>query len=191
MPAVRTPLEMMHIAMDKLSARTGKSMAEWVEIARATGITTHKALTEHMKSTHGLNHNEAQWVAWEITDPGRMAQYDKPADLVADLYVGKKAALRPVYDALLAAGLALGDDVTSFVCKGYTSLSTGTQFVIFAPRTNSALDVELVLPEDYGGGEPFKSSSPRFNRRFRLKSPDEVTGAVTAALAAARAHVRG
>lgn len=191
MPAVRTPLEMMQIAMERLGARTGKSMAEWVEIARATGISTHKALTEHMKSTHGLNHNEAQWVAWEITDPGRMAQYDKPADLVAELYVGKKAALRPIYDAAMAAGLALGEDVTSFVCKGYTSLSSGTQFAIFAPRTNGALDVELVLPEGYPDGEGFKGSNPKFNRRFRLKSPDEVSGAVIAALAVARATVRG
>lgn len=190
MPPVRTPHEMMLISMAKLEARSGRNLQAWTELARQSGITTHKALTEHMKSTYGLNHNEAQWIAWEITDPGRMQQYEKPADLVAELYVDKKAALRPIYDALMAAGLALGEDVTSFVCKGYTSLSSGTQFVIFAPRTNSAVDVELVLPEGHGAGEAFKSANPKFNRRIRVKSADEVP-ALLPALRDAHAFVRG
>ena len=188
-PAVRTPADMLKIGMEKLHARTGRDKDGWVEIARASGVTTHKALTEWLKATHGLNHNEAQWIAWEVLDPGRMEQYDRPADLVSELYSGKKAGLRPIHDALMAAGMALGPDVTSFTCKGYTSLSTGTQFAIVGARTNGAVDLELVLPDDWAG-EPFKGSNPKFNRRFRLTDAGQVPD-VLPALAAARVHVRG
>ena len=188
-----TPNDMLKIVFEKLQARTGKDFAAWVEIARADGPSTHKALTGWLKATHGLNHNEAQWVAWGVTDPGRADAYDRPADLVAELYADKKSALRPTYDALMSMGLGLGPDVTSFVCKTYSSLSSGTQFAIFAPRTNSAIDVELVLPEGHGlaGVEPFKSSNPKFTARMRLRVGDPVGEHVRAALAAARTRVRG
>lgn len=191
MPPVRTPAEMLKIAMTKTAARTGTDFDGWVEIARGSGIATHKALTQWLKDNHDLNHNEAQWVAWGVLDPGRMDQYDRPADLVAELYVDKKAHLRPIYDRLMETGLALGPEVTSFVCKGYTSLSSGTQFVIFAPRTNGAIDVELVLPEGHAAGEALKSSNPKFNRRFRVKSLEDLSPDLNAAIAAARAYVRG
>jgi len=129
-------------------------------------------------------------VAWEVLDPGRSSAHERPKDLVAELYAGKKAHLRPLYDKLLAGGLARGGDVTSYVCKTYTSLSVGTQFVILAPRTNGAIDVELVLPADSAVGEPFKSGNPRFTRRLRVRSLDGVEEAV-GAMRAAAATVRG
>lgn len=191
MPPVRTPQDMLKIAIQKLAARTGRDMEGWVELARQSGIGTHKALTEWLKATHGLNHNEAQWVAWGVTDPGRLEQYDRPDDLVAELYSGKREALRPIYERLMREGLALGPDVTSFVCKGYTSLSSGTQFAIFAPRVSGAVDVELALPADSELGEPFKSANPKFTRRLRVRALEEVGPELTAALARARAHIQG
>lgn len=187
MPPVRTPRDMLKIAMDKLAARTGRDMDGWVALARESGVGTHKALTEWLKATHGLNHNEAQWVAWGVTDPGRMDQYERPDDLVDALYSGKKKPLRPIYERLMAVGLALGPDVTSFVCKGYTSLSAKTQFAIFAPRVNGAVDVELALPADSEVGEAFKSSNPKFTRRVRVHSVEEVGPSLIAALALAKA----
>jgi hypothetical protein len=186
-----TPQDMLHKMCASIAERTGRSFEGWVELARAEGVQGHKLLTEHLKRTHGLNHNEAQWVAWEVTDPGRMASYDAPADLVDELYSGKKAPLRAVYERLLAAGLALGEDVTMNVCKTYTSLSAGTQFAILNPRTQSGVDVELALPADAVVGEPFTSSNPRFTRRLRVGTPDQVDATVIAALRAAAEGVRG
>ncbi len=191
MPPVRTPQDMLKIAFEKLTLRTGRDKDGWVEVARQSGISTHKALTDWLKVTHGLNHNEAQWVAWGVTDPTRLDQYERPADLVAELYSGKRAPMLPVYERLMAAGLALGPDVTSFVCKGYTSLSVGTQFVIFVPRVIGAVDVELVLPADSPVGEPFTGSNPKFTRRIRLRSVDEVSPEVIAAMAQARRFIQG
>lgn len=187
-----TPYDMLKIVVEKLGARTGRDYAAWVELARAAGPTTHKALTEWLKANHGLNHNEAQWVAWGVVDPGRLESYGRPDDLEAELYAGKKAALRPTYDALLAMGQGLGEDVRTTVCKTYTSLASGTQFVIFAPRTNGAIDVELVLPPEHGlaGVEAFSGSNPKFNGRIRVKAGEPVGEGIRAAVALAREHVR-
>lgn len=191
MPAPRTPQDMLKIVAAKLEPRTGRTFDQWVEVARGSGIATHKALTDWLKG-QGLNHNEAQWVAWGVIDPGRVESYERPDDLENELYVGKKAHLRPVYDRLMEVGKALGADVKPNVCRTYASLAAGTQFVIFAPRTNSAVDVELALPPGWSGpgAEPFKSANPKFSHRIRVASPEAVDDRVVEALRAALAHAR-
>jgi len=189
----RTPQEMLKIMMTKLEPETGKTFAQWVAIAKKSGLDKHKTLTAHMKTTHGLNHNQAQWIAWAVTDPGRIEQYDKPKDLVENLYSGKKAHLRPIYDKLLAVGIGIAKDVGTNVCKTYTSLSTKTQFAIINPRTQKAIDLELVLPpkrKAKGRLETFKSSNPRFTHRVRINDESEVDDEVKALLTEAAKLVR-
>lgn len=176
-----TPQDMLQRMLEKLPEKTGKDYAAWVEVARGSGIGSHKALTAWLKEQHGLNHNDAQWIAWGVTDPGRIEQYDRPKDMVDELYSGKKAHLRPVHDALLAAALAAGDGVGTNVCKTYTSVSRGVQFAIVVPRNNSTVDLELPLPPQ-GRREAFKSSNPRFASRFRVASVEEVDDEIRAAL---------
>jgi hypothetical protein len=142
-----------------------------------------------MKAEHGLNHNEAQWAAWAVTDPGRMESYSRPHDLLEELYAGKRAPLRPIHEALLAAALAAGDGVTVNVCKTYSSLSAKTQFAILALRTLKAVDLELALPEgvDHPRLEPFKGSNPKFRHRVRVTDAAQVDDEVRGWLAAAAA----
>jgi len=187
-----TPQQMLAQMIDKIEPRTGKSWDAWVEVARSAGIDTHRALTTHLKAEHGLNHNEAQWLAWEITDPGRLESYSKPKDLVADLYSGKKAGLRPLYDALLAAGLGVADDVRPNVCKTYTSLATGRQFAMINPRTQRAVDLDLSLPDGVRSDRLVaqKSSNPNFSQKVRLTEVSEVDDELLRLLGAAAGHAR-
>lgn len=179
-----TPQEMLHRMVEQMPEQTGKTFEQWVEVARTAGIDKHKALTTWLKQEHGLKHNQAQWVAWEITDPGRLASYDKPKDLVQELYTGKKAHLRPIYDAVLAAAMAAGEGTSPNVCKTYTSVARGVQFAIIAPRTQKLVDLELPLEPDGGRLEPLKSTNPRFKSRIRLASVEQVDDEVRQALRA-------
>ncbi len=171
-----SPQQMMQRMVERIEPRTGKSFQQWVELARTTGIDKHKALTVHMKAQHGLNHNEAQWVAWAVLDSGRLESYSRPKDLVADLYSGKKAHLRPIHDALRSAGLAVGEDIRESVCRTYSSLATGRQFAMINPRTQRAVDLDLALPEgvDSPRLQPVKNSNPKFAHRIRVSSVEEV-----------------
>lgn len=182
-----TAQQMLQRMVERIEGRTGRSFEEWVEVARATGIDKHKALTIHMKTEHGLNHNEAQWVAWSVVDPGRLESYSRPDDLLRTLYSGKKAHLRPIHDALRAAGHAAGDDVRSNVCRTSSSLATRRQFAIIRPRTQKGVDVDLALPEgvDSPRLQPAKNSNPRFTHRIRITSVEEVDDEVRRLLAIA------
>ncbi len=189
-----SPRDMLKIMMEKIGPKTGKTFPQWVEVARASGLDKHKALTDHMKKTHGLNHNEAQWVAWGVTDPSRIDQYDRPDDLVEELYSGKKGHLRPIYDALIRDGTALADDVDVVVCKTYSSLRNRAQFAVIVPRTQSAVDLELALPpgtEAAGRLEPLKSNNPKLTHRIRIRDLGDIDGEIHRALGLAADHVRG
>lgn len=183
-----TPQQMLARMVEQLPGKTGKDYDAWVTLAQGAGIHSHKALTAWLKAEHGLDHNQAQWIAWGVTDPGRLSSYEKPKDLVDELYSGKKAHLRPLYDALLAAALGLGPDVRPNVCRTYTSVARGTQFALLHPSTNAAIDLELALPPA-GRREGFKSSNPRFQSRIRLRAVEELDDEVLASLREAWAAV--
>lgn len=67
------------------------------------------------------------------------------ADPIAAQYAGAKAALRPIYDALIAAARALGDDVTTGVRQSYVTLQRGNSFAAVAPTTRTRVDLALKL----------------------------------------------
>jgi hypothetical protein len=188
-----TPQQMLTRMVETIEPRTGRSWHDWVAVARAAGIDKHKALTVHLKTEHGLNHNEAQWLAWEITDPGRRESYSKPKDLVSELYSGKKAGLRPLYDALYATGMGVGEDIRPNVCKTYTSLATKRQFAMINPRTQKAVDVDLSLPDSVTSDRLVaqKNSNPNFSQKVRVSDPAEVDEELVRLLTLAAEHARG
>ena len=101
-PMAKSPEEGMASLIQNLEAKTGKSLGAWVEIARGASLSKHKEIVEFLKQKHGLTHGYANQVAMRA-----LAAADAPAagstDLVEAQYQGAKAALRPVYEALVAA----------------------------------------------------------------------------------------
>jgi len=59
-----------------------------------------------------------------------------PDDVLAGIYTGPKAALRPVHDALMSHITAFGAFETA-PKKGYVSLRRKKQFVMIGPATNT------------------------------------------------------
>jgi hypothetical protein len=63
-----------------LERDTGKSLAEWVEIARACPESGHRAKLKWFKDTHGLLQNRASLVLNEIS--AAAMPWSAPSDLV-------------------------------------------------------------------------------------------------------------
>ena len=188
MPALKSPYEMFQAMKANFVEKTGKSFEAWVTTAKNAGIAKFKPLLEYMKKEHGLTHGYAQMVAWGVTDPSRLESDNHDESLVDALYTGKKEALSPIYDKLISTAGSLGANTDTVICKTYTSIRAKSQFAIFAPRTNSAVDVELALPSEAkigGRVESFKSSYPKFKHRIRISNPSEVNAEVVAALKSA------
>jgi len=107
---------------------------EWVDtLAEKTGRTLGERLIP------------AEGTGREGDDP---ASYLKAAaEWVDEMFSGKKAALRPVYEALLRAGSALGDDVRVRPCKTVVPLYRRHVFAQIKPTANARIDLGLALKD--------------------------------------------
>jgi hypothetical protein len=127
-----------------LERSSGKSLAEWIEIVRASGIEKHAAAVAMLKAEHGIGHGNANLVVIKAREA--MAG-GPPTDerLIASHYAGRNAALRPAYEAVVAAVRAFGDDVELAPKKTYVSLRRRRQFAQVGPAA-AQLEVGLNLP---------------------------------------------
>jgi hypothetical protein len=97
--------------------------------------------------------------------------------LVDAMYSGKKAALRQVHDAALAAARKLGPDVTPSARKTYVSLVRKRQFAALQPSTADRVDLGLVLPGVVAQGRLEAATTVgggRVTHRIALCSPGDV-----------------
>jgi len=114
-----------------------------------------------------------------------------PSDPAGALYVGAKAGLRPLHDALLGEIRALGTfDIAPK--KGYLSLRRRKQFAMVQPSTTSRIDLGLILPATTPATsrlEPAATFNPLFTHRVRISAAtdldDELRGWLATAYALA------
>ncbi len=171
----KSPEEGMASLIQNLEAKTGKSLDVWIATARASGFGKHGQIVEFLKKEHGLTHGYANQVALRT-----LAAVTAPApggpDLVADQYVGPKAAMKPVYDALVDAVRRFGPDVELAPKKAYVSLRRSKQFALIQPSTAKRVDVGLILKNVPAAGrlEPSGSFNAMFTHRVKVGGLAEV-----------------
>lgn len=158
-----------------LEEKTGRSMAEWVAIARTLGPAKHGAIVTYLKDAHGLTHGYANLVAHSAS--GVMAEGAAEGDdLVAAQYAGDKAGLKPAYDRLMGEVAKFGVDVEVAPKKAYVSLRRSKQFAIVQPSTKTRLDVGINLKgiKPSGRLEASGSFNAMVSHRVRLASAADV-----------------
>ena len=170
----KSPEEQLASMISNLPANTGKSLPEWLKIARAAKLSKHGEIVKYLKSEHGLTHGYANLVAAKSLESA--AGVPPGGDLVAAQYAGAKSALRPVYDAVIAAVSKFGKDVEVSPKKTYVSLRRNKQFAILQPSTATRFDVGLNLkgvPAD-GRLEAAGSFNSMVSHRVRLENKSDV-----------------
>lgn len=127
---------------------SGRSLAEWIEIVRASGHDKHAQAVAMLKAEHGLGHGNANLIVIKAREA---AAGGAPSDVdtIASQYAGKNAGLRPAYDAVVALVQGFGDDVEVAPKKAYVSLRRRKQFAQVGPASGQ-LEVGVNLP----GTEP-------------------------------------
>jgi hypothetical protein len=156
-----------------LREKTGKSLDEWVKLARASGRAKHGELVGFLKSEHGIGHGYANMIAMEALKAADAPEGDQ---LVEAQYAEAKAAVRPIYDALVKAIRAFGPDVELAPKKAYVSLRRSKQFGLIQPSTPARVDVGINLKgaEPSGRLEASGSFNAMVSHRVRVGSPVEV-----------------
>ena len=159
--------------ISNLEAKTGRPFGDWVAAAKGSGHQKHKALVDWLKAEHGLGHGYANLVAHKTfaSDAGSTAD----DDLMAAMFTGPKAEVRPIYDRV--AAIVAGLEGSAFAPKkGYVSFRRSKQFALAQPSTRDRLDLGLNLKgvEPSGRLEASGSFNAMVTHRVRLTAPEQV-----------------
>jgi hypothetical protein len=130
--------------------RTGKSIEQLTKIVRTCGFEKHGEIRDYLKRELGMGHGDANVLVHTVmkSDGARAAEAAglSTDDVLAQIYVGPKAALRPIHDKVM-------DQVQKFgpfdihPKKGYVSLRRAKQFAMVGPATNTKVEIGINLKE--------------------------------------------
>jgi predicted transport protein len=157
-------------ALNNLAAKTGRTVPEWLDIARSLVPLGHRAGLLKLKQDYGIGHGYANALMLTVRAE---ASPDAGADPVDLQYSGPKAGLRPLYDLLVDKARALGPDVELAPKKATVSLRRAKQFALLTPATKDRLDVGLNLPGAPGEGRLVPTSG-MCTHKVGIRTADEV-----------------
>jgi hypothetical protein len=172
----------------RLKTKTGRTIEEWVEFVKKDGPKTESERRIWLKERHQLGTNYAWWIAERSVGKGEedgdpAAYLRKAPGYVAEMFAGKRAGLKPVYDKLLNLGLRIGKDAKACPCKTIVPLYREHVFAEIKPATNTRIDLGLALGNVKGKLptriEPVKNAKGnRITHRIAVESVDQVDGFV-------------
>ena len=129
-----------------LPTKTGRSLDEWIRLVKKEGPSSEKERCDWLKANHGLGTNTAGWIAGRAS--GRSLEDEDPTaylkaaeGYVSAMFAGKKEGLRPIYDALLKLGMALGRDVKVCPCKTMVPFYRRHVFAQIKPASVARIDL--------------------------------------------------
>lgn len=139
------PEKALATQLANMQTRTGRTFDELTRIIRDSGLTKHGELVTMLKTTLGMGHGDATTLVQVVKQADAALAAPTPAsmDAVLDgLYAGKKAALRPIHDAVLVAMRTLGvfEEAPK---KTYVSYRRAKQFCMVGPATNTRVEVNF------------------------------------------------
>jgi hypothetical protein len=174
MPA--SPDEMAAAMVANMKSKTGKTLEQWLAVAKKTGAGKHGQIVKALKADHGLTHGYANLVAHKLLQSDAGSKTAEGTDLVAAQYSGPKADLKPIYDAVIKAVTSFGKDVEIAPKKSYVSLRRNKQFAIVQPSTRTRVDLGINLKGEPAAGRLEKSGSfnAMVSHRVRLEKPADV-----------------
>jgi uncharacterized protein DUF5655 len=175
--------------VSELKEKTGRSLEEWIALAKKEGPKDDKSRREWLKNKGKLGTNSAWWISERVG--GKGGEEDSPEEYlrtavvyVEQQYAGPKEKLRPIYYELLHLGKSLGGDVKACPCKTIVPLYREHVFAEIKPTTNSRIDLGLALTH-YKGRLPKRiidtgglAKKDRITHRMEITAADQIDGEV-------------
>ena len=154
-----------------LEEKTGKKIAEWIEIAQKSGFEKHGEILNYLKTTFGIGHGYANLVV-HYANQSHAGAVENKDDLISVQYTGKEN-LKPWYDKLMQEINRFGKDIEISPKKAYVSLRRKKQFAIIQPSVKSRLDIGLNIKDVPATGIAEIAGSWNSMCTHRIKLEDE------------------
>ncbi|HEX3917097.1 MAG TPA: DUF4287 domain-containing protein [Caulobacteraceae bacterium] len=166
-----------------LKRDTGKSLPEWVAIARTCPEAGHRARLKWLKDNHGLLQNHGSHVLSEAF--GTEMSWREPEKLLEALWTDP--ASKAIFEAVDVTARRQGEAIQT-ARKGYTAWSRKVQFAAARPIRGGKLMLGLALATDASSRlEASRNDgwSERVKSRTLLSAPAEADAELEALLRAA------
>lgn len=156
-----------------IAEKTGRPVSDWVKVVAGSGLAKHGEIVKFLKTEHGFTHGYANLVAHRALQSS--ADHHDDDDLVAAQYAGDKAALKPIYDAVMKIVQGFGPGFEVAPKKAYVSLRRKKQFALVQPSTKTRVDLGINLKGKPAQGrlEASGSFNAMVSHRVRLESPSD------------------
>jgi hypothetical protein len=142
-----SPDKALQTQLRNIETKTGRTLPELKRLLLASGLAKHGELRKHAMQEFGLGYGDANTLAHLALTADARGAADKPLDEALDgIYAGRKAALRPIHDRLMAAIGKFGEFEIA-PKKNYVSLRRKKQFATVGPATASRVDVGLNMKD--------------------------------------------
>jgi len=141
-----TPEQARVTQIRNIEAKTGKDLAALRAAVAASGKLKHGEIRSWLIETYGLGWGDANTLTFFATEDADAAP-PSPAAALDEIYAGRKAHLRAVHDAVLAALGPWGEFEIAHK-KGYVSLRRKKQFAMLGPKTAERAELGLNLKDN-------------------------------------------
>lgn len=140
-------LEQAHATqLRNIEAKTGQDLAALRAAIGASGKVKHGEVRTWLMETYGLGYGDANALA-HFAAGGKGMPGPSDADPLADIYTGKKAHLRAIHEAVMAAIQPWGDFEVA-PKKAYVAFRRKKQFAMLGPRTADRAELGINLKEE-------------------------------------------
>ena len=134
-----------------IEKKTGKTLAQLAAAITKSGKAKHGEIRAWLTQAYGLGYGDANTLAHVAlkSDAASAAKASGASgdDLLAEIYSGKKAPLRPIHDKLMKAIAKFGAHEVA-PKKGYVALRRKKQFAMLGPKTNERFELGLNLKDN-------------------------------------------
>jgi hypothetical protein len=148
-----SPEQALATQLRNIEAKTGQDLDALRLAIAASGKAKHGEVRAWLMETYGLGYGDANTLAHAAAGgkgaASASASDDGAADPLDDIYTGKKAHLRSIHDAVVAAIQPWGDFEIS-PKKGYVALRRKKQFATLGPKTVDRAELGINLKDDVG-----------------------------------------
>ncbi|MBX3175085.1 MAG: DUF4287 domain-containing protein [Gemmatimonadaceae bacterium] len=125
-----------------IEKQTGKTLKQLGDALAKSGLSKHGELRSFLMEKFKLGHGQANTVVHLTKGAQGAAAAPAGDDPLDAIYVGKKADLRPIHEAVLKLLKPLGEIEVS-PKKDYISYRRKKQFLMVGPKTNTQVEIGL------------------------------------------------
>ena len=143
-----TPEQALATQLRNIEKKTGQDLAALRLAIAASGKAKHGEVRTWLMETYGLGYGDANTLTHAAKEaPSAPAAEGGAADPLDDIYTGKKAHLRSIHDAVMAAIQPWGDFEIA-PKKAYVALRRKKQFAMLGPKTADRAELGINLKDD-------------------------------------------